>query len=396
MSKLRTIPLPRPSLLRVASPSVLAQLLLPHQGFLAERDFNLQEFPTAPDPARASIQLLSIVLNAGPQLPPDLVEALFICSEIAVEGVREDLTAACIRLGLNLPAETSAEDQAIQIWLRCKETARRLYVEQLPNKMRSFETYVAVTHRGLQKPNLSAETIERIRKSMEIFFVNAQHPPGLKLFSYQRGEHEVWFLIRRGGKYRNMAAITATGDSSVVGLFPEDFDLVMLNTKSEETRIHAGGVRATEAYRKTFGFEIYGRETHFEEFPCYSLAPLREKGPDALIATDCDEIRWVSLVELKVKTDLGKTTFSGPDVFRYLDEQKSRIEPGHEIVSAIFRFQFHEDRKPRRVTIKAGNSASYERDDDSVVIDEWLRRRGFVVDPSRLKPSQNVAFLGAA
>jgi hypothetical protein len=48
------------------------------------------------------------------------------------------------------------------------------------------------------------------------------------------------------------------------------------------------------------------------------------------------------------------------------------------------------------VIVKAGNAANYERDDDSPVIDQWLKLRGFLTDPARVTHFQHVALLGAA
>ncbi len=46
--------------------------------------------------------------------------------------------------------------------------------------------------------------------------------------------------------------------------------------------------------------------------------------------------------------------------------------------NATFDVRFTDGRKPRPVTIRHGNTASYTRDTDTELIEDFLRRRGFV------------------
>lgn len=50
----------------------------------------------------------------------------------------------------------------------------------------------------------------------------------------------------------------------------------------------------------------------------------------------------------------------------------------HSIVHAKFRYQLRHRTDWQRITVHRGRSLTYERDGDSVVIEEWLRRRNFV------------------
>ena len=396
MAQLRTLTFTRPSLIRVATPAVLARLLEPHSEFLATEDFSIIDYVEAEDCLPFTIKLIAIVTESGPQMPQELIEALFVVSELSTSAAREDVAAACVRLGFDLPATTSAEDQAIHLWCASKKIARQLYVERLPTKTRAFETYLAQTYKRTRTIDTSPEAYAAIRDSMERFFVKHKHTSGLSLYAYPRGNDEIWFLIRRGGKFRNVAATTESGESNVVGLFPEDFDIVVVNTKHEELRVHASGARAKAKYRETFGFFLFGRDSHFEEVACYDLTPLRTHGPASLISSDCEEIRLVKLVELTLLLPSGKNEYSAPDVFEHMDRQNLRIEAHHRLVGATFQFRFRDDPKLRRVILKAGNVANYERDEDSPVIDEWLKLRGFLSDQFNSTNFQHALLLGAA
>jgi hypothetical protein len=55
--------------------------------------------------------------------------------------------------------------------------------------------------------------------------------------------------------------------------------------------------------------------------------------------------------------------------------------PEPEVLTrAVFEVAFTESKKSRRVTIAGANRAMYGRDDDSVIVEQWLKARKFVGD----------------
>jgi len=65
------------------------------------------------------------------------------------------------------------------------------------------------------------------------------------------------------------------------------------------------------------------------------------------------------------------------DVFKALRSLR-RALPAGRIVKAGFLVRFADAKTPRAVTIRPSNIASYTRDSDASVVDEWLINRGFV------------------
>jgi hypothetical protein len=54
------------------------------------------------------------------------------------------------------------------------------------------------------------------------------------------------------------------------------------------------------------------------------------------------------------------------------------------LVQAVFEFEVTGEKKPRKATIRPTNIAVYDRDGDSVLIEQWLRLRGFVIERANL------------
>ena len=57
------------------------------------------------------------------------------------------------------------------------------------------------------------------------------------------------------------------------------------------------------------------------------------------------------------------------------------LPPSTSLANSPDRFQvkFADWKRPRSVTIRPSNIAHYTRDDDAELIEQWLRRRGFIL-----------------
>ena len=67
------------------------------------------------------------------------------------------------------------------------------------------------------------------------------------------------------------------------------------------------------------------------------------------------------------------------DVFAALEKRRSGQIAGVTPSAAIFKVTFSGSPKERRVVIRAPASARYERNEDSEIVEHWLRERGFLL-----------------
>jgi hypothetical protein len=105
------------------------------------------------------------------------------------------------------------------------------------------------------------------------------------------------------------------------------------------------------------------------------------------------------LIELHYEAGLAvvrKKSTKAPDVFAALDEDHIELNTELRMLRAVLLFQFKNDPKPRRVTIKPHNQTSYEHDEDSRVVSEWLTLREFAKTELPPKEVQDVAHLEIA
>jgi hypothetical protein len=399
MSDPRSIRFTRPDLLRSLAPELLRELLERFPAFLIAAGLDLDALGTNENRFAACGPLLSELLNNDPTTPTALVEALFIISVLAEPEPTEELWHTLTQACIPIPPDASLADLALTLWLRAPEKARQLYIERVHLRTRSFATHAARTFRKTSPMRpVNDSVLNKLRQSIEVFFLKNHRPSGCMVFAHQRGK-EHWFMIRRGDGFKRIATLSADGRGESAGFYAEAFDVIVVDPDNEHLHIHAEGVRATRMYSALFGFVLYGRETHFEDCTRFTLDPLRNLGRASLVCTDVPGIHSVHLIELHYEAGLAvvrKNSTKAPDVFAALDADHIELNTELRLLRAVLLFHFKNDPKPRRVTIKPHNQTSYEHDEDSRVVSEWLTLREFAKTELPPNEVQDVAHLEIA
>jgi len=78
------------------------------------------------------------------------------------------------------------------------------------------------------------------------------------------------------------------------------------------------------------------------------------------------------------------------DIFAAYQDRGRKFPAKAPIIKACFRVTFSDSDTPRTVTIKPPNVAQYTRDADSVIVERWLRARGFIVKKGKAKDEPTV------
>lgn len=163
---------------------------------------------------------------------------------------------------------------------------------------------------------------------------------------------------------------------------PARYDLIGFNRTLNELCVNARTPAEREEYRKSFGFYLFDTEQYFPGESKYSLEPLREQGEASLVCSDIYGLDWVKPREIHLyhggeffKTEVLKAT----DVFAHLAADGVMLPESPRLEAAVFQVKFAGAR-PRSVTIRPSNVAIYLRDDDAVLVEQWLLRRGFNID----------------
>lgn len=376
MSTLRLRRFLSASTLRAIAPPRLVQFLVPHQEFLLSRGLRLPLFGFE-DRLEYDL-LIRILIEADHAAPAELFEALYLVEELATPEGMDSLLERAGQVQLPVEQDVSPADLAVQVWLLAPDILQRVHAGQCVYRRRSFEHYQ--TKQSVVPPvQFQAAHQAAMERDLNSWFQARRRGGGARLFWYDRPDGK-WFLVRHGDVFRREEALEGE-ISRPLHYRPLRYDVVVFHQELRELRINARSKHDRRHYRRQFGKHLFGNEEFFPGEDKYTLEPLRTQGKASLVCVDVEGIESVQLREIQLYTDgrrPGVTAHKVMGVFEYLEERGQTIAPDARVISAIFQFKFADSRTPRSVTIKPSNVALYTRDSDSVLVERWLAKRGFL------------------
>lgn len=192
-----------------------------------------------------------------------------------------------------------------------------------------------------------------------------------------------WILVRHGQPMRREAS---QGDDGIVGTEfyrPQRHDVLIYDERSGDIGVHASTKGERNLYLRTLGRLLFSGEEHFPPAGRFTLDPLTANGGASLNSDDIDGIRGIRLAEYRrywggAFKEVG--TRKAEDIFGALAQREQTTLAGGRLVSATFKVTFDDSDKERSVTIRPPGVARFERNDDSGLIENWLRQRGFILN----------------
>ncbi|HMN39503.1 MAG TPA: hypothetical protein PKE29_01565 [Phycisphaerales bacterium] len=365
--------------LRSITPRYLFRLLSPHAVYLRSRGFTI--------PGLGIGELLDydalrgILLHPDRATPPRLIDALYFVNELATPDAMDDLLGELEARGLCIDddQEHAPIDVAIQVWLLDPDMLQEKHAEQYLARPRSFQYFQT------ERPTIpefvlpTAEARRALEESLDAWFVDHKRGTGARIFVYPR-EDRILFLVRHGDPYRREGSME-NGEPGSVAYRPLKFDVLEYNPRIGEIGINAGTDGEKLLYRHAVGRHFFNDENFFPGTAKYSLEPLQCDGEASLVCSDVDGIEWVRLKEVhfywggaegEVEVRKAKGVFAAY-------AKRNATFPRARIIKAVFEVKFTDCKTPRSVCIRPSNVAQYTRDHDSVHIEEWLNRRGFII-----------------
>lgn len=183
---------------------------------------------------------------------------------------------------------------------------------------------------------------------------------------------------------RREASHREDGKSSTEFYRPQQHDVLIYDTSIDELGVHAKTKGETKLYLSCFGRLVFGDEEYFPPADKFSLDPLIEDGANSLLCEDVEGLEAIRLVEYRrywgganKEIEIRKAS----DIFAALAARGQQLGSKGRLVSAAFKVKFNDSPKERSVTIRPTGSATYERNEDSELIEAWLANRGFIVEP---------------
>lgn len=370
MSTYRLNRFSNPETLKRIEPSRLLRLLKPYRSYLAKQGFELSQ------PLHYQA-LVKVLMFPSDRMPPDLAEALYFIHEMAtpqqMDALLEDLEAP-----EPLGSDMTPADVAVFVWLHDRDLLERKHAETFLHRRRSFESFLQTSQNGNNgAPNMKA--LGALEQQLSTWFVRRHRGRGCRIFGFQ-GDDEHSFLVRHGGPFRREGSLV-DGEPASVFYRPEQLDIVIYNSTVGELRMNASTKGEKTLYLEAFGEHLFGDPEHFPASEKFTLEPLRVDGRASLVCTDIEGLEWIVLKELQLlwpgrhrEIEIRKAS----DVFAVYEARGSWIPEKAKLLRASFRVKHVDSKTPRTVSLRLPNSAQFTRDFDSVRIEQWLERRGFI------------------
>jgi len=384
----------QPEILRGIDPENLLSLLA---GYAAAVEALGLKLPDEAAAASFDYDKLRALLMEPDKLPADLCEAFYFIHEMATDEGMECLLDAAEQAGIEIvgtPAPTPG-DTAVQVWLKDRELLERKHAEQFLRNPRGFQSFMTAVSPVPKYRDPMALTAN-IKNDLDAFFEKKKRGRNTKIFPYVRPD-SVWFLVRHGDPFKREGAIDENSESVGVYYWPEKFDVLVLDPTDGDLRINARNKGEKKEYRKVFGRHLYGDDGFFSVENKYTLEPLRKKGEDAIAPVEgMDQVLLTEVHFLWGGSFSEREIRKADDVFGAYKARRAKFPAKPKIIKACFRVTFSDSDMPRTVTVKPPNEAQYLRDADSVIVEKWLKLRGFIAKKGKqqYEPADEKALVG--
>lgn len=366
--------------LRAISPELLVKFLLPYNDVFLSRGVGLD---TDAESGELSYKgLVNVFMHLDADTPHDLAEALYFINEMATaEGMDELLDEAERReVIIDYHPDSTPEDVAIQVWLDDREIVEKKHAERFLHRPKSFEYFQS--EEGARAPGrITKNKLQALEKELDDWFEEKKRGRTSKVFAYYKDD-EIWFLVRHGEPYKREGGIK-DNESTSVFYRSEIFAVVIYNSTIGEIRMNAGTIGIKKLYRCMFGKHLFGDENYFPSTAKYILDPLKNDGEAALVCSDVEGMEWVLLKELHFywggqfhETEIRKAD----DLLACYSWKNRNIPENARLTKAKFQVKFESAKKPRILIIRPNNIANFTRDGDSVIVEIWLAKRGFILN----------------
>ena len=384
----------RPDLLKTIHPKQLTSLLEPHRHFFEDRGLRL---PAGPEQELDCLALAGILAQPDEETPSDLVEALYVIESFADDQHFDELLAMAEAAGLEVGEEETTVDLAVRLYLHDANLLERKLREQLCDRRRTFESYrLADPASGMDVDNLPQD-LTPLEADLDRYFESKKRG-GHSCVVRKDAANEIRFLVQHGQTCKREPSRKG-GRSTCTFFRPEKTDVVLLDLAHKEMRINAASVPDLRQYRTLFGRHLFRNDDYFVFAEKYTLEPLQKAGEMALNCRDIEGIESVKLKEVEYAWGGAfehTETHRAADLFKALPLIRRGLECEPAIRKAVFEVKLTGERRARTVTIKAGNRSGYSRGDEAMVIERWLRARGFVISEEQAQDAPTYPALACA
>jgi hypothetical protein len=333
------------------------------------------------------------------EIPEELDDILYLSTALGNSNGWAMIERQAEEDGLLLPhhnADLTDTDMAvlaaIHNWpanLRLLERANARARIHAKSVFKYFPMEVELRHQyRAPTPETLAEAVQTLQDHyVSKGFIHSSQRSSVRIMPYDF-EHEIWFLIGYAAKKQRHRGCKDSGEMRAFDFNPEQFDAVVYNKVFGDIRMNTRNWRKKDhhAYRLSIGRMLLDDGSAFSPSKkMVTLTPLELPNAADLFATD--DIAGLAEIE---PIELKYGPFDEPRTYTLSADKGSSLRAANplaprlvpcetRVCRAVFEYRLKDSRRRGRLTLSPGNKIGYERDGDSLVLEEWLRARGFLL-----------------
>lgn len=367
----------QPDMLKQFRSEILLRILLTAKGFLTAKGLSIP----ASDNGEIDYELLAgILADPDEEMPGDLVDGLHLISELGSEACFDDLLQMANEADIAVDEEVTPQDLAALIWLTKPRLLQQKAQESSFDRRKTFESFAPADPAMRIDPEHLPEDLGDLEAALREYFRSKRKGRRCRVLR-KNAPGAVHFYVQHGQACRREPSVK--GEESTCTFFrPERTDMVILDTANPELRVNSASAPDMRKYRELFGLHLFGSAETFHYADKYSLEPLRKLGQASLVCSDFPGIESAHVTELEM--DWGGTFNStqvekADDVFMALAVRQTAIPAQPPLKRAKIKVKLKGVKKPRVLSLLAGNKSGYPRGEEAALFEDWLRARGFIV-----------------
>ncbi|TWU39360.1 hypothetical protein [Novipirellula artificiosorum] len=366
----------------------LHEFLAPFADYLATRGIKLPRL-AIDDKWREEVRLILRQPDDG--TPRTLLQSAHFVNDLCTESCMEKLLDRIDGLAAKFREEENSTiaDVAVEAFLHHHDDAEEILRWERVQTRKSFQYFQAKTS---EPPEILLPLEPRrlaFQDHVSQYHIEKRCGPFVDV-TIEETETMLRLLVSHGSPLKAIKLVE-NGQPVDRHSRPRGEAMLELNKLAGELKINAATLTRRQMYRSAFGECFFDDEEMFPDGKIWTADPLVIDGRKSLSVADVPQLLNASLVSVKIALTGGVPEYVRTDREALIDVLEDRIatfssyDEEVRIIEARIALTFADSRRIRMCTIRPPNFAAFGRDGDADVIEDFLRKRGFI-NGRRIKP----------
>lgn len=361
----------------IDKPAHLGPFLARHKEYFARQGLDVTKLTNSDATDR---RLLRIFTEPDEDMPPDLLEALYVLDDLADETGHDRILDEAKRQGICVNGDgLNPAEFAIVVQCGHPSLIQLCHDKTYYQKIRNYQEYQGKGNRKVSLESARKKS-KQLEEELAPWFEAKNRSRACDVHPYEE-DGEIRFVITHGRPLRTEGSIDKQLRRSRVAYRPQKHDSVIYDNRLFVLRINAQTIGEKDFYRETFGKIFFDDAGYFPDGDIYTLEPLRRGAKSIRLASGVESARlvevWIEIDNDQRFVQVSKAYDLGESIARH---GSPNLAAGR-LVRAAFLMKYSNGGRLRKLEIRPTNIAIYDRDRDGEPAAAFLHANGYMKLP---------------